>query len=65
MARHDIRLPAPLCRGGGFAPGAESSLARGQENYLRNVLRLPDGAETLVFNGRDGEWTARLAGARG
>lgn len=32
-----------------------------QVNYLANVLRLKDGAEILVFNGRDGEWTARLA----
>lgn len=38
-----------------------------QANYLRNVLRLASGAEMLVFNGRDGEWRARLAldGKRG
>ncbi|WP_077548199.1 16S rRNA (uracil(1498)-N(3))-methyltransferase [Pseudorhizobium flavum] len=30
-------------------------------NYLANVLRLTEGAEILVFNGRDGEWRARLA----
>ena len=64
MARHDIRLPR-LYLEGDLAPGGEIALGRGQENYLRNVLRLPDGAETLVFNGRDGEWTAYLAGARG
>lgn len=64
MARHDIRLPR-LYLDGDLAPGGQLVLARGQENYLRNVLRLPDGAEALVFNGRDGEWTARLAGARG
>ncbi|MFZ1961572.1 MAG: 16S rRNA (uracil(1498)-N(3))-methyltransferase [Methylovirgula sp.] len=33
-----------------------------QSHYLRNVLRLSDGAEILVFNGRDGEWRARLSG---
>ena len=64
MVRHDIRLPR-LYLEENLAPGEQLALARGQENYLRNVLRLPDGAETLVFNGRDGEWTARLAGARG
>ncbi|THV23314.1 16S rRNA (uracil(1498)-N(3))-methyltransferase [Peteryoungia ipomoeae] len=31
-----------------------------QFNYLANVLRLESGAEILVFNGRDGEWKARL-----
>ncbi|OLP58056.1 16S rRNA (uracil(1498)-N(3))-methyltransferase [Xaviernesmea oryzae] len=32
-----------------------------QFNYLANVLRLAEGAEVLVFNGRDGEWRMRLA----
>ncbi|WP_027487271.1 16S rRNA (uracil(1498)-N(3))-methyltransferase [Allorhizobium undicola] len=32
-----------------------------QFNYLANVLRLADEAELLLFNGRDGEWRARLA----
>lgn len=32
-----------------------------QVNYLANVLRLQEGAEILIFNGRDGEWKARLA----
>lgn len=38
-----------------------------QANYLVAVLRLAAGAEVLVFNGRDGEWLARLepAGKRG
>ncbi|MCX8996271.1 16S rRNA (uracil(1498)-N(3))-methyltransferase [Rhizobiaceae bacterium BDR2-2] len=31
-----------------------------QFNYLANVLRMEDGAEVLLFNGRDGEWLARL-----
>ena len=31
-----------------------------QFNYLANVLRMEEGAEILVFNGRDGEWLARL-----
>jgi len=29
-------------------------------HYLVNVLRLPEGAELLLFNGRDGEWLARI-----
>ena len=38
-----------------------------QASYLRSVLRLAPGAELLVFNGRDGEWRARLGhdGKRG
>jgi len=31
-----------------------------QSHYLSNVLRLNEGAEILVFNGRDGEWLARI-----
>lgn len=38
-----------------------------QANYLRTVLRSPDGAQLLVFNGRDGEWRVRVehVGKRG
>ncbi|KQO78899.1 16S rRNA (uracil(1498)-N(3))-methyltransferase [Rhizobium sp. Leaf262] len=32
-----------------------------QFNYLANVLRMTDGAEILLFNGRDGEWKATLS----
>ncbi|MBO9097368.1 MULTISPECIES: 16S rRNA (uracil(1498)-N(3))-methyltransferase [unclassified Rhizobium] len=32
-----------------------------QFNYLANVLRLEADAEILIFNGRDGEWQAKLA----
>ncbi|SCX16792.1 16S rRNA (uracil(1498)-N(3))-methyltransferase [Agrobacterium rosae] len=32
-----------------------------QYNYLANVLRLTDGAEILLFNGRDGEWKTTLS----
>jgi len=41
-------------------PGDEFSLGREAANYLRNVLRLEKDAEVLVFNGRNGEWRARL-----
>ncbi|MFK7902620.1 MAG: 16S rRNA (uracil(1498)-N(3))-methyltransferase [Nitratireductor sp.] len=29
-------------------------------NYLLNVLRLKEGADILLFNGRDGEWLSKL-----
>jgi 16S rRNA (uracil1498-N3)-methyltransferase len=45
-------------------PGLETGLGIActseQASYLRVVLRMPEGAEILVFNGRDGEWRARL-----
>jgi 16S rRNA (uracil1498-N3)-methyltransferase len=34
-----------------------------QAHYLANVMRLQAGDELLLFNGRDGEWRARLAAA--
>ena len=40
--------------------GASVETDANQFNYLANVLRLQDGDEVLVFNGRDGEWTARI-----
>ena len=59
MPRYDFRTPrlyldAPL--------GADAKLAldAAQANYLRNVLRLKAGDPVLVFNGREGEWRARL-----
>jgi 16S rRNA (uracil1498-N3)-methyltransferase len=66
MARQDFRTPrlyveAPL------AAGAALPLHRGQTNYLLNVLRRKSGDPVLVFNGREGEWRARLdtAGRKG
>src|SRR4029078_10830922 len=44
-----------------LADGGEVSLNRDQANYLINVLRLERGDDVLVFNGRDGEWQARLS----
>jgi len=45
---------------GVLAEGALVPLTREQSNYLLNVLRLGEGTEMLVFNGRDGEWRARI-----
>jgi 16S rRNA (uracil1498-N3)-methyltransferase len=39
-------------------------LERDQSNYLGNVLRLSAGDIILVFNGRDGEWRALVAGRK-
>lgn len=63
MPRYDFRSPrlfvdAPL------AAGAAVPLAREQAHYLGNVLRLGAGDPVLVFNGRDGEWQATLAGGK-
>ncbi len=62
MARHDFRTPR-LYVPGDLTPGGELLLGRDAANYLCNVLRLEKGAEVLVFNGRDGEWRARLVPA--
>jgi 16S rRNA (uracil1498-N3)-methyltransferase len=51
-----VYLDAPL------AAGQAVSFDRAQANYLANVLRLKHGDALLLFNGRDGEWQARLAG---
>src|SRR5258708_38075186 len=42
--------------------GGEAPLDEAQVHYLRHVMRRPDGAPLLVFNGRDGEWRATLEG---
>jgi 16S rRNA (uracil1498-N3)-methyltransferase len=46
-----------------LAQGAEVELDSGQANYLGNVLRLGEDAHVLVFDGRTGEWLARIAQA--
>jgi 16S rRNA (uracil1498-N3)-methyltransferase len=45
-----------------LAAGAEVALDEAQLHYLRHVMRRPDGAPLLLFNGRDGEWRATLEG---
>lgn len=46
-----------------LAAGRRFDLDRQQSHYLANVLRMREGAQLLVFNGRDGEWLARISGA--
>jgi len=43
-----------------LAAGAELALDRGQSHYLASVMRQSLGDELLLFNGRDGEWRARI-----
>src|SRR5215475_8921394 len=63
MPKLDFRAPrlfidAPI-RGGDTV-----ALTGDQSNYLGNVLRLLAGDRILVFNGRDGEWEASIAGRK-
>ncbi|MDB5521099.1 MAG: hypothetical protein JWQ82_696, partial [Tardiphaga sp.] len=63
MPDHDFKSPrlyvdAPL------VAGVAVPLDRDQGNYLGNVLRLTTGDRVLVFNGRDGEWQAVIAGRK-
>lgn len=59
MTRSDFRTQRLFLRHI-LAPGARIEVDRAQTNYLINVLRLTDGDEILVFNGRDGEWRATI-----
>ena len=45
---------------GALAPGAAVELTPDQSRYLTTVMRLAAGDELLAFNGRDGEWRARI-----
>ena len=45
-----------------LAAGLSIGLTPEQAHFLRSVLRLAPGALVALFNGRDGEWTARLEG---
>ncbi len=46
-----------------LAAGLDVEADPQQSHYLLTVLRLAEGAQLLVFNGRDGEWLARLSAA--
>ena len=50
--------------GSPLAAGAAVALDAAQAHYLVNVMRLKDGDEVCLFNGRDGEWRARLQEAK-
>ena len=54
--------PAPrLFVDAALSAGARLPAAREHWTYLTTVLRLGEGDEVALFNGRDGEWRARLA----
>ncbi|RWN63046.1 16S rRNA (uracil(1498)-N(3))-methyltransferase [Mesorhizobium sp.] len=44
-----------------LGPDIEFEASPQQGHYLMHVLRLGEGAEILLFNGRDGEWSASIA----
>jgi len=58
MIRLFISEPAPP-----FAAGLMLPLNIDQGRYLTSVMRKGAGDQVSVFNGRDGEWTARIAEA--
>src|ERR1700733_6283482 len=63
MPQHDFRKPRLFVEAA-LAAGETVALERDQSNYLGNVLRLNAGDTILVFNGRDGEWQATIAGRK-
>jgi 16S rRNA (uracil1498-N3)-methyltransferase len=63
MARYDFRSPR-LYVEAVLEAGATVALERAQAHYLGTVLRLRAGERVLLFNGRDGEWSATIAGER-
>jgi len=63
MARYDFRGPR-LYVEAMLEADATVTLERAQAHYLGTVLRLRAGDQLLVFNGRDGEWSATIVGDR-
>src|SRR5664279_5515138 len=63
MPQLDFRSPR-LFVDAVLTAGETVALERNQSNYLGNVLRLAAGDTILVFNGRDGEWQASIAGRK-
>ncbi|WP_152045308.1 16S rRNA (uracil(1498)-N(3))-methyltransferase [Aureimonas psammosilenae] len=59
MPDHDFKSPR-LFVDAALGPDAPVEADPAQVNYLLNVMRLEGGANVLLFNGRDGEWRARL-----
>lgn len=53
-----LHLAIPL------AAGAEPETTPGQAHYLATVMRRAVGSPVRVFNGRDGEWQARIVALR-
>ncbi len=51
-----------LCVDAALATGVSLTLPPAQAHYLTHVMRLRTGEAVALFNGRDGEWRATLAG---
>jgi len=62
MPRYDFRSPRVYVDSA-LGPSTSVVLDAAQAHYLRDVLRLRSSDAVLVFNGRDGEWRARIASA--
>ncbi|MEX0808313.1 MAG: 16S rRNA (uracil(1498)-N(3))-methyltransferase [Dongiaceae bacterium] len=63
MARQDESEPGIVARlyvEAALADGMAIALDADRAHYLKNVLRLGPGAAIGLFNGRDGEWRARI-----
>ena len=45
-----------------LAPGAKLALSPEQSHYVLRVMRGAEGDRLTLFNGRDGEWRARISG---
>lgn len=69
--RDDDTSETPRCASGrarlyieeSLSAGASLTLEKEQSHYLVTVLRMGEGEAVLLFNGRDGEWAARIAEA--
>ena len=48
-----------------LAEGAELAASPPQAHYLAHVMRRGAGDPVMLFNGRDGEWQARIVALRG
>ena len=47
-----------------LAAGSSAPFSAGQAHYLVHVMRRARGDQVTLFNGRDGEWLARIADLR-
>ena len=60
MPRIDGRPVPRLYVEADLGPGRSVPLAEAQQHYLTRVMRLAQGDRVVLFNGRNGEWRARL-----
>jgi 16S rRNA (uracil1498-N3)-methyltransferase len=60
MPEYDFRSPR-LYVESALETRSQVALESAQAHYLANVLRLKSGSRVLLFNGRDGEWSATLS----